>query len=326
MAAFATTGMEHLIRSELWSAQLKELLLDELHGQRYVDWITNFPDGDTFTIPSVGEMEVDNYVEDTAVKYRAMDTGEFQFTITEYLQSGTYITDKMKQDSFYSAQLIASFIPKEHRALMVRLERDIFALGAGGASGGQTASAANVINDADHRWVGSGVNETMDVSDFAKAWYSLNKANVPTAGRIAIVDPSVEYKMNTLTNLVNVSNNPMWEGIISTGINPSGLRFSRNIYGFDVYVSNYLPTANETITATGGSARTTAAGVANLFFSTGGGDIGPFKGAWRQMPKVDSEYNKDFQREEFVTTCRYGLKVYRPENLVVVLTDTDQIV
>jgi hypothetical protein len=46
-------------------------------------------------------------------------------------------------------------------------------------------------------------------------------------------------------------------------------------------------------------------------------------GAWRQAPKVDTDYNKDFQREEYVTTARYGLKVYRPENLVVVLTDTD---
>jgi hypothetical protein len=48
-------------------------------------------------------------------------------------------------------------------------------------------------------------------------------------------------------------------------------------------------------------------------------------GAWRQMPKVDGEWNKDFQREEYVTTARYGLKVYRPENLVVVITDTDQV-
>jgi hypothetical protein len=46
-------------------------------------------------------------------------------------------------------------------------------------------------------------------------------------------------------------------------------------------------------------------------------------GAWRQTPDVDEKYNQDFQRTEYVTTCRYGLKVFRPENLVVVLTDTD---
>jgi hypothetical protein len=48
-------------------------------------------------------------------------------------------------------------------------------------------------------------------------------------------------------------------------------------------------------------------------------------GAMRQMPKVDGGYNYNKQREEYVTTARYGLKVYRPENLVCVLTDTDQV-
>jgi len=30
------------------------------------------------------------------------------------------------------------------------------------------------------------------------------------------------------------------------------------------------------------------------------------------------EYNKDYQRTEFVTTARYGVKLYRPENMVMV--------
>jgi hypothetical protein len=39
------------------------------------------------------------------------------------------------------------------------------------------------------------------------------------------------------------------------------------------------------------------------------------------MPNVDTEFNKDLQQDEFVTTCRYGIKIYRPENLVTVLSD-----
>ena len=65
-------------------------------------------------------------------------------------------------------------------------------------------------------------------------------------------------------------------------------------------------------------------GVANLFFSTVG-DASPFVGAIRQAPKVDSEYNKDLQREEYVLTARYGFGLYRPESLVVALSDTDQV-
>ena len=62
--------------------------------------------------------------------------------------------------------------------------------------------------------------------------------------------------------------------------------------------------------------------VTNVFFSVGGEqDLTPFIGAWRQMPIVDSEWNKDKQREEYVVTSRYGLKLYRPENLFTILSD-----
>lgn len=267
-------------------------------------------------IPSVGQMQVDNYIEDTAIKYRAMDTGNFTFTIDQYLSSATYITNKDRQDSYVSAQLEAMFVPKQHRALMESIEAKIFST----MNSGQTASAVNSINGADHRWVASGTSQSVSIKDFAKAAYSLKKANVPQVNMIAIVDPSVEYTMNTLTNLVNVQNNPRWEGIVSDGI-ATGMKFIKNIYGFDVYTSQFLPAiAAETITPTGGSSTSVTTGHANFFFSTAGGDITPLKGAWRQMPRVDSEFNKDFQREEYVTTARYGVKLYRPENLVTVLS------
>ena len=314
-----TTGnLDVLIRSELWSATLKEALKDELRATGYVDWLSGFPDGSTFTIPSIGDASVRDYVEDQAIQYDAMDTGEFQFTIGTYVSAATYITKKARQDAFYASRLESSFVPKQLRAIMEKLETDIMALGAGGASGGQTAASQNQINGADHRWVASGTNEVITVADFAKALFSLKKANVPDRNLIAIVDPSVEYTINTLSNLTSVANNPKWEGIITSGI-ASGMRFVKNVYGFDVYTSNYLATANETI-----NGKTTAAGKANLFFSADSSVL-PFVGAWRQHPEVDGEYNKDFQREEYVTTARYGLKVYRPENLVCVLADTDQV-
>jgi hypothetical protein len=308
-----TANSEHLIRSEVWSSQLKEVLMDELMATTYVNWLSEFPDGDQFTIPSIGEAMVDDYVEDTAVKYRNLDTGEFTFTIDKYKSSGHYITNKNKQDSFYMNQLVSSFVPKQSRAIMEEVETSVL-----GLQSQQTASALNNINGAPHRFVASGTNEVFEVADFAKALFSLKKANVPQTDLIAIVDPSVEYTMNTLTNLTNVSNNPQWEGIVSSGI-ATGMKFVKNIYGFDVYTSNYLADANETIDSV-----TTAAGKANLFFSAAS-DVLPFVGAWRQMPTVDSEYNKDFQREEYVTTARYGVKLFRPENLVTILSDTDQV-
>lgn len=310
-----TGNSDLLIRSELWSNQMKEELLDELQAMKYVRWLQEFPDGNTFTIPSIGQAVVDDYVEDAPVKYRALDTGEFQFTITDYVSSGHYITKKARQDLFYASQLEAGFVPKEHRAIMTHVESKILALASAGP-GNQTLADLNNINGAPHRWVAGGSNQIMTVNDFAKARYSLKKANVPDTDLVAIVDPSVEFTLNTMTNLVNVSNNPQWEGIVSSGI-ATGMRFVKNVYGFDVYTSNYVDDlANETIDSVA-----SVAGKANLFFSAAPGDTLPFVGAWRQMPEVDSQYNQDFQREEYVTTARYGVKVYRPENLVVVISE-----
>lgn len=311
--AFTTQNVNHLTRSSVWSSQLKDVLEDDLMAQSYVNWMTEFPDGDTFNIPSIGQAQVESYSENDAVTYAPLDTGNFQFSITEYLASGIYITEKAKQDMYYMNQLVSQFVPKQERAIMEQVESTIL-----GLQSQQTASNLNNINGAPHRFVGSGTNEVIAVADFAKARYSLKKANVPDTNLVAIVDPSVEYTINTLSNITNVSNNPMWEGIVSSGI-ATGMRFVKNVFGFDVYVSNNLADANETI-----SGVTTAAGKANLFFSAAS-DVLPFIGAWRQMPKVDSDYNKDKQRDEYVVTARYGVKLYRPENLVCVLTDTDQV-
>jgi hypothetical protein len=321
--AHTTSNSAVLIRSEVWSTGLKTVLQETLSAESYVRWLSEFPDGDQFTIPSIGEGNVRDYTENTPIVYDALDTGEFTFTITEYVQSGNYITEKARQDLFYAAQLEAAFLPSQLRAIKEKVETDIFALGAAGASGGQTISVDNSINGAEHRWVARGTNEVIALSDFAKALYGLKKANVPGSSLIAFVDPSVEYAINTLTNVVNMSNNPRWEGIVTTGIG-SDAKFLKNIYGFDVYTTNFLADAG-TVGAETIDGVSVTVGKCNVFYSAASPEIIPFVGAWRQMPKVDGEYNKDLQREEYATTARYGLKVFRPENLIVVLSDTDQV-
>jgi hypothetical protein len=319
MSGMDSTAVDvNLVRSELWSDQLKEVLKDVLQGQRFVNWMSNFPDGTTFTIPSIGELPMRNVDENSPVVYDTMDTGEFQFTIDKYVESATYITDKAKQDSYYSAQLIASFIPKMKRAIEENLETNVFAL-----SGSQTLSAANSINGASHRFIATGnTNTTLGLEDFAKAKFALDKANT-TQMRVAVVDPSQEYHLNSITNLMNVSNNPKFEGIVTEGFvnSTTGMRFSKHIFGFDVYVSNYLPVPTDTAINADvrGSVSAPASPIANIFMSLGA-DETPFKGAWRQMVNVEFERNKDLRRDEYVANGRYGLKLYRPESIVTVIS------
>lgn len=316
MAGHATNNTDHLIRSQLWSSQIKDVLEEELFALRYVRMISDaeFPDGETLNIPSLGQAEIRDYEEGQAITYTAMATGNFQFTITEYKSSATYITNKMKQDSFYMNELVSSFVPKQARVIAEAMEEDVLAVGPNG----QTASNLNSINGASHRFVANGTNEKITIGDFALARYALRKANVPMSNLVAIVDPSVEYELANLAN-TSYDANPTWERITKDGIS-TGMRFFYNIHGFDVYVSDFLKTSvNETI-----DSKTSSAGVANLFFSASS-EVLPFLGHVRQAPKVDSEYNKDLQRDEYVTTVRYGHALYRPENLVTVITDTDQV-
>ena len=317
MAFNYDTMNANLVRAEIWSDQLKEILKDRLQGQKYVRWLTNFPDGNQLTIPSIGEIPMRETAEETPVVYDSMDTGEFNLTIDRYVESATYITDKAKQDAYYANQLIASFVPKMRRAIEENMETSIFAL-----AGSQTLADANSINGAAHRFVGAETSGNLTLGDFAKAKFALDKANC-TGMRVAIVDPSQEYVLNTLSNIVQVSNNPRFEGLINTGFvnDVTGMAFIKNIYGFDVYVSNYLSTtASDENSGLGGASVTTTGFVQNLFCSLGGMDETPFVGAWRQEPRVEYERNKDMRRDEYVMNARFGLKLYRPESMVVALT------
>ena len=318
--AMTTANTALLTRSDVWSTELKEILRDEMQAQRYVRMLEGFPDGNTFHIPSIGQAQVDNYSEDNAVVYRPLDTGEFTFSVDKYLSSATYMTKKAEQDTFYASELMSRFVPEQERAIMEHFESTTMAA----AEAGVSANSAESIDGIAHRISGGNAGK-IQVEDFAFARYALKKANVPDQAMVAIVDPSVEFTINTLSNLANVSNNPRFEGIVSSGI-ATGMRFVANVYGFDVYTSNYLADVADSALAERDGSTTndfsSSAGKANLFFSASQ-TVNPFVGAWRQMPEVDYEYNKDYQRHEFVTTARYGVKLYRPENMVRIVTSTD---
>jgi len=317
MAGFTDMNNQYLVRTQLWSRQIKELLLDELNAMKFVRILQDFPDGYTLNIPSIGEAETADFNENQAVKYNQMDTGNFQFNFDQYKYSANAISEKFKRDSFYAQDVIAAFVPRQHRALMEAVETRILAV----SNSGQTASNPNIINTADHRWVASGTSQAITIADFARAQYALTKASVPLTNLCAIVDPSVAYTLATQANMVNLlSPQQMWGDVARDGI-ITGFKFRFNIFGFDIYVSNYLPGG---ISETVNSVAVTN-GVANYFFSATPGDTCPWIGAFRQQPTVYSEFNKDLQQTEYLTIAEYGFKLYRPENMVTILTSTSVV-
>jgi hypothetical protein len=332
MTGITTGNTSNLRRGSLYSADLKKVLYDEtLIGQKYVEWMTEFPDGDTFYMPSVGELDAYDYAENEPIQYQALDTGIFSFTINQYKQSGTFITKKAKQDSFWLKRVESQFVPMQARAIMRDLEANIWKEGqpkTGGDGNYQTAGALNTIFGQAHRWVGSDTGlagvRVLAPEDFARASLALDKANVPQRSRVMVVPPEMAYIWNTQTNLVNFSQpHPLYESVIQNGV-ASDMRFFRSIFGFDVYLSNFLPLCGTDQTGVSETIDGVASGTnakACVFFSAEPSLL-PFIGAWRQSPEVDIEYNKDLQRDEYLTTCRYGLKAQRPENFGTILVGT----
>src|SRR6266436_215227 len=161
MAGFMDANTNYLIRTNLWSRQIKELLLDELNAMKFVRIISDFPDGFTINIPSIGEAMQSDFVEGQAIKYNSMDTGNFTFSFDQYKYSANAISEKFKRDSYYSQDVISAFVPRQHRVLMEGVETRIFSQ----ANAGQTVSNLNTINNASHRWVGQGSGGSISLAD-----------------------------------------------------------------------------------------------------------------------------------------------------------------
>jgi hypothetical protein len=258
-SGFTVATNEHFIRAQVYSREITRSFTDDLFAMRFVRTITDFPDGTTLNLPRIGRAETSDFAEGQAIKYNKFDTGNFTFTIDQYKYSANAISNKFKRDSMWSSDIQAAFAPEQHLAIMRGFETRVFNRG----NAAQTASNQNILNNAQHRWVGSGTSQVMALKDFFLAEYALRKANVPMRNLVAVLDPSVAYAIESLTNVQTLlSPVPKWNAVASEGL-VTGFQFRFSIGGFDCFVSNYLANGiAETV-----NAKSVTTGVANLFFS-----------------------------------------------------------
>lgn len=208
-----TTADSALIQAQLWSSDLKEIVKADLMAQSLVRMIPTF-DGETLNIPSIGQFQADDYTEDTEIKMRGIVTGNSQFSINKYKSSGTYVTDKMKQDSYVYSQIQAMFVPEQRDAIMRHFEVDVMNL-----ANAQTTGNLNTINGAAHRFVASGTGQTLTLTDLQRVRYAFQKAYMPMQRIVGVVCPEVEVALTALfTNSTAVNYNPQREGIVSTAL------------------------------------------------------------------------------------------------------------
>ena len=319
MALDSTWGNDHMHRNEIFRSMLKNILRDDLFASQWVNYIGEFTDGSNYKINSVGELTIDQMSEATSLPDRRPDSAQFVFNVNEFVGVKVPFTDVFLEDDFMASQVLSTLPDRMTRAFEEYLESRVLRL-----QREQTDDDDNAINGANHRFVANGTGRTITIQDVAYVSYVLKKAAVGTNAMVGIVDPSFEFNTNISAQVVT-ADNPQYRGIIETGVG-KGFRFIRNIYGVDFYTSNYLDTeaAIESSLSDylGNTTATVVGDVANVFFSAQEAENMPFIGAWRRRPTIKSWRDEDKETEYHQLSARFGLKLYRPENLVVMFSST----
>ena len=308
------------------SQQYSQFILENLHDYLLPEgmWrdVTDFGSGTTLNIKTVGTVTLQDAAEDTPLNFSPIDTGNLTLAITDYVGDAWKVSDDLREDGNQVDTLMSMRAMESTRALGENHETKYLAA----SNSAQTAANLNLVNGRPHRFVGSAASNarTMTLNDFIAMKLAFDKANVPAGGRIAIVDPVVEATLNSLQNLVNVSNNPMFEGIVTEGF-ARDHKFVKNIFGFDIYTSNFLPTltAAEAIDASGYGLTSETAAVgdkANVFMCVADDSCKPIMHAWRRAPKTEGWRDNEERADKYQVTSRFGFGAQRVDTLGVILT------
>ena len=271
--------------------------------------VSDFGSGTTLHIKTVGSVTIQEAAEDTPLVYNPIESGEVSLQITNYVGDAWYVTDDLREDGSQIEQLMAARSVESTRALQETFESRFLSV----CNAAQTNANPNTINGFAHRIASAETNNVFALKHLIAMRLAFDKANVPDSGRVFICDPVVEATLNGLVTITH-DVSPFGEMILKEGM-ARGQRFVMQLFGWDIITSNRLPTG----TFSDGTTSVTG-GVANIFMCVLDDNTKPIMAAWRRMPKVEGERNKDRARDEFVTRCRWGMGPQRVDTLGVLIT------
>ena len=291
------------IETEQYSSFILKNLHDGLLPELFFRNVTDFGSGSVLNIKTVGSVTVQDVAEDVAVDYTPIESGTIKMVIDQHVGDAWYVTDELKEDGAQVEALMGARSMESARALKEVYESRFLARCANSL----VPNDPNMVNGFAHAKVASGTNNTVTLADFMEMKLAFDKANVPAGGRVAIVDPIVATSIaNMVTLTSDITGFPL--EIIKNGFDRDH-QFITNLYGWNVITSNRLAQG------TFGDGTKTVTGVANLFMCVADDNTKPMMAAWRRMPSIESERNKDKRRQEFVTSARYGFGCQRVDTL-----------
>lgn len=306
------------IEAEQYSAFILRNLHDGMLPGTFYRNVSDFGSGSTLHIKTVGSVTIQDGAEEVPFDYTPIESGEVTLTITDYVGDAWYVTDELREDGAQVEALMSARSMESTRAIQEVFETRFLKK----CNTSQTNANANLVNGFAHRIASAvataGSENTIELQHFIKMKLAFDKANVPMSGRVAIVDPVVGA---TLDKLVSISRDvtPFGQRILENGFDRDH-SFLMNLYGWNIITSNRLDKG----TFSDGTTSVSNA-VANVFMCVADDNTKPIMGAWRRMPKVEGERNKDLRRDEFVTSCRWGLGTQRVDTLGIVITSAVNI-
>lgn len=320
--AITSTSNTSFVEATQYSSFILRNMNDGMLPEAFFRDVSDFGNGTTLNIKTIGEAQIQEITENEDIVYSPIETGNVQLSITDYVGDGWYVTDKMRQDGSQIEALTQARGQEAVRAIQEYRESQALSV----LNLSQTdQSGTNSINGFAHRIAASAgdtANEgIISLADLIKMKLAFDKAEVPAAGRIAIVDPVVGATLNSLyQGTAQVDSNPLMQQILTGGFSRDH-QYIMDLFGWSIMSSNRLPKLGN-LTVDGQLVNTP---VANIFMCIADDQTKPLMSAWRQQPKVEGERNKDKQRDEFVQTARWGFGSQRVDTLGVILTSQTEI-
>jgi hypothetical protein len=297
--------------------QYSKFIIDNLPTYQLPDGfardVSDFQSGTTLNIKTVGAVTLQDVSESVPLNYTNIDSGNVTLTISDYIGTAWKITDELRQDGAQVETLASMQALAATQAVADAIETKFLAA----CNSAQTNAATNAHAGFAHRRTATGTSSVMTMEDFIAMKLAFDKANVMQGGRVAIVDPIVEATLNGLTNLVNVSNNPMFEGLVNEGF-ARDHKFVKNIFGWDIYTSNklYRPATG----SLGDGTTNVTGGIANVFMCLADDNARPMMRAMRLQPKTEGWRDSEVRADKFQVTSRFGFGAQRTDTLGIVIT------
>ena len=306
---------------EIWSTDIIRYRSEDLMMTKYVKTIPfTGRAGDLIRMPRISRLGVRIKHLKSPVEYQSITETDWSMTVNRYVESSFMIEDILEVQS--SVNLRSEYTKEVSVALARDIDYRILA-----------QRAAIVGADATSHIVST---NPIGKADILAAIEILRRRRINTNGAVFVVSPSHYASLLNIEEFINadyVNGRPVQNGIIGA------------LYGIPVVVNNNIDINSLTGLKNGDNdpmpGATPGMAGSDYYPTQEEGTVTPLVAnyysamlltpdaicmAMQMTPKMDAEWDIDYQATKVVATQLYDVKLFRPDGAIVISTDEDNLV